>query len=146
MESPFLTEPPFRNCSLNWKFMALNLSHTKKLQNKKTKQKINVMKTLYISRINSGQPELSELKVRSVLNRHVFFQFQLLFCCILFLFSSTAVIGQAVNTNKPTYFPGESVVISGSVWQPNEHVRLVIENVNFPLQTDTIISVADQYG
>src|SRR5436190_1112891 len=38
--------------------------------------------------------------------------------------------GETVTTDKPDYVPGETVVISGTLWSPNEPVALHIDDSN----------------
>ena len=70
----------------------------------------------------------------------------ILLCWILLMFSSA--FGQTdptVNTNKPDYKSGDSVIFTGSIWTPGESVKIVIEEI-INLTVDTIYVVADAEG
>ena len=46
---------------------------------------------------------------------------------ILFIIASSMSFGQEVITDKPDYYPGDTVKITGTGWLPGETVRLVID-------------------
>jgi len=106
------------------------------------------MKTLYNSEIITAKHVLTELKVRSVLKKPIFFPFQIVICCVLFLCFYLTSNGQtaSVATDKVAYFPGESILISGAVWQPGENVRIIVSKLNNVADSDTLFLTADAQG
>uniref|UniRef100_UPI001430F4FF hypothetical protein n=1 Tax=Maribellus sediminis TaxID=2696285 RepID=UPI001430F4FF len=72
----------------------------------------------------------------------------MLLCTGLLLLAANAGFGQAdVITDKDDYFPGETVIISGSGWEAGETVELYIEHLFYVTHYDQVIYVtADEDG
>src|SRR5437773_3051810 len=61
------------------------------------------------------------------------------------LMEAPASDGATVTTDKPDYVPGDTVVISGSLWTPNQAVALHIDDSNGVARFDTSVT-ADLIG
>jgi hypothetical protein len=61
------------------------------------------------------------------------------------LMESPGSSGATVTTDKPDYVPGETVVISGTGWTPNQAVALHIDDSNGVARFDTSV-MADLNG
>jgi hypothetical protein len=68
---------------------------------------------------------------------------------ILLSFVTTSVFGQAVQTDKQDYYPGEYVIITGSGWTPGETVTLHFDETPKPatcVLSHDFTAVADANG
>ncbi|MBS9523304.1 gliding motility-associated C-terminal domain-containing protein [Litoribacter alkaliphilus] len=63
-----------------------------------------------------------------------------------FMLSCLAVSAQSIETEKPDYLPGDTVVMTGSGWQPGELVELSIVEVPTELPNMIIRLIADSDG
>ncbi|MBW6489721.1 MAG: HYR domain-containing protein [Lentimicrobium sp.] len=71
-------------------------------------------------------------------------------CLLLFLLASgwsNYSYGQAtLQTDKEDYQPGETVIISGTGWQPGETINMVLEHLHFYHENDLLTGTADENG